>query len=359
MRYTPLYYLFIFICITIFPPLCPAQEDSPDPLKVGVKESPPFVIKNADGSLSGISIELWTRMANEIVVQYEWVEKDLEELFDGIKDGSLDIAVGALTITPEREEIVNFTHSFYSSGLGIVAPNDQNWHWITFIQRLFSLEFLSVIAFLFFVLMIVGYLVWYFERRHNPDQFGGTTIEGIFSGLWWSAVTMTTVGYGDKTPVTLGGRIIALIWMFAAIIAISSITAAITSSLTISQLDSTIKNADDLRTARVGTLPGSTSYEYLRGVRARIRTFENIDEGFRSLQAGSIEAFVYDAPILKYVLKTNPDYNLQILPFTLEPQDYGFAFPNESPLREKANIALLQIKESESWDFYIQQVIGD
>jgi len=49
-------------------------------------------------------------------------------------------------------------------------------------------------------------------------------------------VTMTTVGYGDKSPKTLGGRMVALVWMIFSIIFIASFTANITTSLTLSEL---------------------------------------------------------------------------------------------------------------------------
>ena len=74
---------------------------------------------------------------------------------------------------------------------------------------------------------VVGVVMWLGERRRNQAQFGGTAAHGIGAGLWWSAVTMTTVGYGDKAPVTILGRLLGLVWMFAAIIIISSFTAAI------------------------------------------------------------------------------------------------------------------------------------
>jgi CubicO group peptidase (beta-lactamase class C family) len=47
---------------------------------------------------------------------------------------------------------------------------------------------------------------------------------GIGIGIWWATVTMTTVGYGDKAPMTPGGRIVGLIWMFVGVITISGFT---------------------------------------------------------------------------------------------------------------------------------------
>lgn len=44
--------------------------------------------------------------------------------------------------------------------------------------------------------------IYYFESEAQPKQFGS-----IFHCLWWAIVTLTTVGYGDAYPVTVGGRI--------------------------------------------------------------------------------------------------------------------------------------------------------
>ncbi|MBA4495672.1 potassium channel family protein [Paenactinomyces guangxiensis] len=45
--------------------------------------------------------------------------------------------------------------------------------------------------------------------------------------VWWAVVTTTTVGYGDISPVTLGGRVIATILMFTGIGLIGSVTASV------------------------------------------------------------------------------------------------------------------------------------
>jgi voltage-gated potassium channel len=58
----------------------------------------------------------------------------------------------------------------------------------------------------FFILLVVMLLaaagIYYFERTLQPVAFGS-----IPAAMWWAFVTLTTVGYGDVTPVTVGGRI--------------------------------------------------------------------------------------------------------------------------------------------------------
>ena len=52
----------------------------------------------------------------------------------------------------------------------------------------------------------------------------------VGSGLWWAAQTVTTVGYGDNVPMTLAGRVVAVLVMLLGIGFLTVITAAITSS---------------------------------------------------------------------------------------------------------------------------------
>lgn len=358
-------YLFftIFIFAFILNNLSHAQPSEPfnddtSQLQVGTKESPPFAMKDNDGNWSGISIELWSRIAEDLGINYQINEFNLENLMQEIRENSIDIAVGSLSITADREQVMDFTHPFYSSGLAVAVKGDTS-DWLFVMSRIFSAEFLSVLATLALLLLVVGFLVWIFERKQNEAEFGGSNLDGIFSGFWWSAVTMTTVGYGDKSPVTLGGRIIALIWMFAGIIAISGITASITSALTVGQLQSSIQSPADLRKVVVGTVPDSTSANYLESHRVRSQNYDDVTTALDALSKGSIDAVVYDEPILRYWVLNHPtDETLKVLPFTFVRQDYGFALPSKNQLREDINIAMLQIITSEEWKDYLDTQLG-
>ncbi|HEV8024094.1 MAG TPA: ion channel, partial [Candidatus Nanopelagicales bacterium] len=59
----------------------------------------------------------------------------------------------------------------------------------------------------------------------------GATIETFGDGLWWSLVTMATVGYGDYTPVTTNGRIIAVGVMVVGISLLGLVGASVASAV--------------------------------------------------------------------------------------------------------------------------------
>ncbi|MBV8400878.1 MAG: transporter substrate-binding domain-containing protein, partial [Acetobacteraceae bacterium] len=204
-----------------------STEPRSQELVVGTKVAPPFAMKGEDGSWYGISIDLWQHVADRLHLRYRFRETTLNGLTDGVADGSLDAAVAALTVTPARLRQVDFTQPFYSTGLGIAVSNDTRISWWPVMASIFSMEFLRAAAVLFAVSLAVGIVLWLIERRHN-EHFG-THQRGLGSSLWWSAVATTQGGgaVGEKVPVRLPGRLLAIAWMVVSVIVIASFTAAL------------------------------------------------------------------------------------------------------------------------------------
>ncbi len=340
------------------------HQSADEPVMVGIRVVPPFVIAEEDGTYSGLTIALWEHIAGELDIEFEYVERDIAGLLDGVAADPGDdttplfAAASALTITAEREEQVDFTHPFFVSGLGIAVPHQPAGLWQAVVS-IFSAEFLWIVLLLILLLLFWGVLVWLSERRVNQDEFGGSPAEGIGSGFWWAAVTMTTVGYGDKAPKSVPGRLIGFVWMFAGIILISFFTASIASSLTVSQLDTRVSGPQDLPHVRVGALEQSATIAYLDEQRIRHRTYASISDGLRAVSDGELDAFVHDEPIIRYY--SNRDYygEVRVLPNIFNEQYYGIAIPLGGTLRSDINRVMLEFIADEQWQQLQRRYLGD
>ncbi len=335
----------------------PATPSSaPRKLIVGTHEAPPFIIKAPDGSFSGISIDLWRHLADTLRLDYEIRDVPVADLVTSARDGRVDVVV-SLNISAEREAELDLTHAFYSTGLGIAIRPGDDGGWTTTARQFFTMKFLRVMIALLVLLGAIGVVVWLVERKRN-EQFGGSAMHGIGASVWWSAVTMTTVGYGDKSPVTVIGRVLGLIWMFAAIIIISTFTASISAALTVSQLESSIHGPDDLPRVKVGTTEPSLAAKYLARRGVRYRVYAKLDDALAAVDRGELDAVVGEAPILQYLVRTEQDGRVAVLPGTFENHGYGLGLAQGSPLRERLDVALLRYTASDDWRLLLTKYLG-
>ncbi|MDP5291294.1 transporter substrate-binding domain-containing protein [Oceanimonas sp. CHS3-5] len=336
----------LLLCLLLLSPLAQAQQET---LKVGITQVPPFVMQTEDGRWEGISIDLWKDIASGMEQNYELVPMPFSELLDAVEAGDVDVAVGALTMTADRETRFDFSHPFYQTGLSIAVPPVPEQSLLSSLKAMLSWQFLSVVLALGGLLLAVGFLLWLVERRRNTEQFGGSAAEGIGASFWWAAVTMTTVGYGDKAPVTFAGRLIGLVWMFAGIIMVASFTAAITSSLTVNNLRTGIQGVNDLPGSVVATIADTASQRYLEEERIRYQTYPNLTAAMESVVNGETDAIVYDRALMQYRnLQLGPQ-QLTILPGVFAQQLYALALPDRSPLRAEVSEEVLRVTEADGW----------
>ena len=215
---------------------------------------------------------------------------------------------------------------------------------------LFSREVILALLTLIIIIIIFGHLVWLFERRSNP-HFQHGYLQGVWEGIWWSAVTVTTVGYGDRTPKAILGRLLALIWMFAGLFILANFTATITTQLTVNELDGQIENLGDLHNKRMATVAGSTSAEFLREQSYSFLAVDTIDDAYVLLEDKDIDAIVYDAPVLLYHLAHEDRSNdFRVVGNILNKETYGIVMPHNSPHENELNKALLALHENGTYE---------
>jgi ABC-type amino acid transport substrate-binding protein len=349
----------LFLCIFLLGITVSTQASARQaPLKVGITTVPPFVMQTEDGRWEGISIDLWQQIAEGMKQEFVWVPMEFRDLLSAVESGDIDVAVGALTMTADRELRFDFSHPFFQTGLSIAVPPVPEQSLMTILKAFVSWQFVSVVLALFALLFGVGMLLWLAERRRNPEQFGGTASEGIGASVWWAAVTMTTVGYGDKAPISFVGRLIALIWMFAGLIMVASFTAAITTSLTVSNLRSGIQDANDLPGKSIATIGKTASQRYLEDHRIRYKLYPDLTSAMKSVAEGKTDAIVYDRALMQYRNQQLGKQRLTILPGIFAEQLYALALPDGSNLRGPVSQHILRVTESADWEDVLKSYLG-
>ncbi len=318
------------------------------PIKVATKEIEPFVIIAGD-RLSGFSIELWEEIAREAGLEFEYVEVvGVQDQLDAVLDGEVDLAIAAISITSEREDILDFSHPYFNSGLQIMTTPETVQLLPGLLRAVLDTEVIGLISGLLITMLLISHVVWLFERKNNPDFPQGYR-KGIWQSFWWAAATVTTVGYGDTVPLSKWGRALGIIWMFAGLFVLANFTAALTAQVTLTT-QATINSVIDLPGKAVVTLEGSTASDFLREQSIAHKQVETIEEAYEMLEGGDVDAVVYDAPILQHYAYGNGQGKVILTGPVFEPENYGIALPHDSPYREIINNAYLDVFEDGTYE---------
>lgn len=322
-----------------------SEPETDEPLRVVTKSIEPFVFVEGDNVI-GFSIDLWEEVASEMGVDYEYLIVDtVEEQLQAVERGRADLAIAAITITEEREARVDFSLPYYRSGLGILANVGTDTPYLDALLRALTRGLLIPIVGLLLLLIAVGVTYWLLEHRRNPEFAHMSPLQGIWEGIWWAAVTVTTVGYGDRTPRSAIGRLLGMVWMFTGLFLVANFTATVTANLTASQLTSRIEGPEDLPGAAVISIAGTTAEEWLNEQLIPHRRAESFDIAFNTVASGEADALVFDYPVLLFSLATRSASNLVLAGEPFRAEWYGVAFPNGSAIREDLNRALLTVVE--------------
>jgi polar amino acid transport system substrate-binding protein len=313
-------------------------------LRVVTGQIPPFVLKQ-DGELTGFSIDLWDALARRLNADFTLMELGLhsdDQQLQAVQRGDADVAISAITMTPEREEQVDFAVPYFDSGLQIIVRSQDNEPSLARIVSLLSPAIGHTL--MTAALIIIGFanLLWLVERRGNP-HFQQGYLRGIMEGLWGVMLIIATGEHGDRETSGLVKRLIVVFMWLLGVVLIAQFTATVTSSLTVQRLQSSILGPGDLPGKAIATVPASTAADWLAHLGLPFTAVDTADEGYRMLVQGQVQAIVYDAPTLQYWAARRGHGSLQVVGPVFRPEKYGIAVATGSPLRKQMDQALLSM----------------
>lgn len=309
-----------------------------------------------DGRRTGFAVELWENVARELKLESSFTTvSTAKQMVESLAANQAEVAVGALSITSEREKIIDFSQPFYESGLQILVSKqaggigDTIW---SVLRNVFTWQLLIGIGVALLIMFVISHLVWLYEHPINEEMWPRSYLKGMGESFWWTLSIFLVGGADNKGPVGTGGRLVATIWMLASVVAVSVLTASLSAVFTVNSLTGDINGPRDLLGKSVATIAGSTTETFLQKLGAsdraqvNIKTFQDIPACLNALKQGSVSAVVFDAPILKYyVSKLGPD-DFTLVGNLFERSNYGFGLREGSMLREPINRALLTLNET-------------
>jgi polar amino acid transport system substrate-binding protein len=329
-------------------------------LRIAVYDVPPYGYSNPDGSISGVSIDLWRRVAERLERQFKLIPvSEMESILRGLEQGNFDAAIGAITITPEREKRVDFSYPAHRSGVAVALRKDKGPLSALNSYAAAASELGPLILGSLAMLFLIGIAMWLIERGHPSGQGSESSVVTMRDGLYWAIVTMTTVGYGDKTPKSTAGRVIAVSWMFASLVLVSLLSTTLVSRLTVERTESRELAAKiDLNGKKLAAVAQSSGAEYLDQHRLPYAKFNTLPDALDSLAVGKFDAVINSVGALQYLISKRYASAEEMPQGLLAPAYMAIALPEHSPLKRPINEALVKITSDPEWMSFEERFFG-
>jgi ABC-type amino acid transport substrate-binding protein len=323
--------LLLFVAVCLIYGVAHSEE-----LTVGIKEAEPFAYKSDEG-WTGVSVDLLNEISAREGFTYKLVEyESVPQLIEETSQGNVDMSIAALSLTPDREKLVDFSHTYFSTSLGILAQNKvSGWEYALWILGKVTIVLIGLIASMY----AIGWVISRVDK--------GGDIDGAHEGAWWALVTFSTTGYGDEVPVTNGGKVVASGWIIASMFLASIFTAYMSSAMTVQKLTDETTTLADLERVNVNVVEGTTAHLKLAELGIEYDAVPSLNVAMDNFKSGKTDVVVYDKAILDYASKDIDDVDVH--PINNSDEYYAIALPPGSLLSEKVNLGILKILSTSKW----------
>ncbi len=323
---------------------------------VGVVNDPPYLIKSENGEWSGFSIDIWKAVSNELKVPYELKEMKFSELLDSLKENRIDLAIDGFFLLAERQEYMDFTVPLGSTRLAVATLPDRLDHpWVAAIKIFFSWGIIRIIILLLVALFLLGLLLWFIERAHNPEHFGGGPAHGIGSGIYWVGSTLASGTCFGISLKSLAARALGLVWMLVCALMFSALTASLTSSLTASKNMVNTVSEESLRRMRLAGINGSAEAAVLKRINGAYTLYNNEEDALKAVSNRDVDGYLYDEITLRYYSCHDYKEKITVYPANLRRFSFAYGLPKDSAWRSRINVALMNLMEKPDWTFLLSR----
>ena len=328
------------------------------PIRIAASDRPPYCFRTPLGDWDGLGVELCRRIAKANGLSIVFEEMPTDEILQALREGTLDATCIGVAVTPARARAGRLTQPFEISGVGVATRARVGW--LPSVSA--SLGLIEVVQLAFLLLAIhavAAILIWLAERRRNA-QFHQRVLQGLGGAAWWAVTTFSTVGYGDKAPVTALGRLIGAIWMISSVVLVALFTGVVASRITLTAGATTVAHVGDLSKVRTATLRSSIAAEILARLQVTPTYLADDRAGLASLEKGQIDAWVSDLSVLQWMIRERGNPAVVLLPQPLARDYIALAFGADIPpeLTSEINLAMLEATSDPEWQLVRQRFLG-
>ena len=334
--------IMLGICVSLWASSAVAQTQDTE-LTIGTVTRAPFSFETPTGD-SGFSIDLLNAAVETtgMAVTYQRFDS-FTGMLEAVEAGDVDAAISNISITAERERLMDFTQPIFDGGVQVMLRADASTSSSIFsviLTRDVGLLVLSAVL----LLLAGGMLMYLFERKHQP-YFDQSPKDAVFPAFWWALNLVVNGGFEERVPQSKPGRAFGVILVIGSLFIVSIFVAQITAALTVNAIQDNVDSLSDLDGRAVGTIGESTTSAFLdeRGI-AHFE-YAGLDELFAAFEMNQIEAVVFDGPILAYYVDTTGLGKARLLERVYRPEKYGMVFTEGSRHREPVDQAFLRLRE--------------